>query len=270
MLKKDFNNLIDCLVTDSKNFSDTECFNLNSEKEKTYILQKAQRIKQTIDYFEYFLQKEDFRNHECKILDIGTSPFTFLYRKYFDVKVFTIDITELLERRCNLNNIIFRKCDLLKEDIPFNDNEFDIIIFTEVFEHLIGPPQKIFYRIRKVLNDKGVLVLSTPNLVSYYNRLKLLSGTTVLPPAYSVFKEEIDGDLVSGYGHWRKYTMSEIKELLRRYCFDIIRCTYILKPEIEIKKSKMTGLLKKIILKALFILLPASQFILVLAGKSPD
>lgn len=254
-------------MTDLKKFPDSECLYLSAEAEKKYILGKSQRIRYTIEYFNHILQSKEFKERKCKILDIGTSPFTFLFNKCFDAQISTIDLTDLYKRRCKSSNIIFEKCNILEEDIPFPDNEFDIIIFTEVFEHLISPPKPIFQRIKKVLKHNGTLVFSTPNLNSPYNILMLMLGKRILPRSYELFNEETDGDCVHGCGHWRKFTMEELIDILKRYGFKIIKYRHIIKPYINIRTSNPLRFIRRSGLKILMSMFPAAQFNLILARK---
>ena len=255
-------------MTDVKSFPDNECFSSSAKAESKYILGKAKRIMHTIHYFSYILHEKKYKDQKCKILDIGTSPFTFLYNKYFDARISSVDLTDLYKRRCELNNIVFKKCNILTEDIPFPDNEFDIIIFTEVFEHLIGPPQLIFNRIRKVLKDNGVLVFSTPNIASYYNLIMLLLGKSILTPVNLLYKEETPGNWVAhGYGHWRKFTMKELLDLLLKYQFEAIKYKRIIKPYMDIKTNNPFKFIKRLGWNAVASILPAAQFNLILARK---
>ena len=254
------------MLANIEKFPDGECFNSSAKAESRYISEKAERIRQTILYFNHILEDDEYKSRECKILDIGTSPFTFLYNKYFNAQISTIDLANLFEKRCKLNNIVFRKCNLLKEDIPFPDNEFDIVIFTEVFEHLIGPPQLIFSRIRKVLKHKGIMIFSTPNIASYYNLMMMLLGKSILTPVDLLFKEEAPGRWVAyGYGHWRKFTMKELIDLLSKYGFEILKYKRIIKPYVDIKTKNPFKFIKRLGWNAVVSVLPSVQFNLILA-----
>jgi SAM-dependent methyltransferase len=264
----DYKNLINELLAEVSRFPDKECFSSSAEAERSYILGKYQRIRLTIEYFSYILKDKKYKNRKCRILDIGTSPFTFIYNKVFNTRISTIDLTDQYKRRCGLNNIRFKKCNLLTEDIPFPEGEFDIVIFTEVFEHLIGPPQLIFGRIRKVLARGGVLVFSTPNISSYYNLVMLLAGKSILTPVNLLFKEESPGKWIAhGYGHWRKFTMKELIDLLSEYQFKVIKYKRIIKPYMDIKTTNPFKLIKRLGWNALASILPAVQFNLILARK---
>lgn len=161
------------------------------------------------------------------LLDIGTSPLTFVYRLYFQaVDVATVDLTPLLAARCEKHAITPRQCDLAREAIPFETGSFDLCVFTEVMEHLPGGPGRAFAEIKRVLRPGGVLVFSLPNAANMVNRLRLLAGRPILDPIYEVFKEDAgeqslgEGVWVHGFGHIREFTMSETLDLVRHYGFE--------------------------------------------------
>jgi len=64
-------------------------------------------------------------------------------------------------------------CDLNKEKLPYPDNQFDIIIFTEVIEHIYNPGF-VLKEINRILKPKGKLYLSTPNLINIKNKMEFL------------------------------------------------------------------------------------------------
>ncbi len=59
--------------------------------------------------------------------------------------------------------------------LPLTDSLFDIVICTEVIEHVVEVRQLI-KEINRVLKKGGKLILSTPNLVSLGNRLGMIFG----------------------------------------------------------------------------------------------
>lgn len=59
--------------------------------------------------------------------------------------------------------------------LPLTDSLFDIVICTEVVEHVVEVRQLI-KEINRVLKEGGKLILSTPNLVSLGNRLGMIFG----------------------------------------------------------------------------------------------
>ncbi|MFA5118440.1 MAG: methyltransferase domain-containing protein [Candidatus Omnitrophota bacterium] len=50
-----------------------------------------------------------------------------------------------------------------KDRFPFADKTFDMVLCSEVLEHLIHSPAHMICEINRVLKDNGVLILTTPN-----------------------------------------------------------------------------------------------------------
>jgi len=60
------------------------------------------------------------------------------------------------------NNIIEANA----EDMPFQDNSFDVVICRDVIEHVLDDA-KAFDEIYRVLNPRGYLLITTPNAYNY-------------------------------------------------------------------------------------------------------
>jgi len=88
--------------------------------------------------------------------------------------------------------------------LPFPDKCFDIVMIDEVIEHLVDT-DSIMEEINRVLTDEGQLLISTPNLASWFNRIALLFG---IQPAFSeVSFKKVYGRPGSGIvGHLRLFT----------------------------------------------------------------
>ncbi len=153
-----------------------------------------------------------------RVLDIGTTPNTLVIKKLRpDFDVWTLDLTDLLRDRCKACGVHLCTCDLGNEPMPFEDSYFDMVIFTEVLEHLFGPPTDVLRETRRVLCDDGRLILSVPNIATLYNRVKLLLGATPLPNP----DEQMKNGWVHGYGHIHEYTAKEIESLVTNSGFTI-------------------------------------------------
>ena len=65
--------------------------------------------------------------------------------------------------------------DLNKEKMPFDDENFDIVVCLETLEHTLYP-SKIIEELKRVLKKDGTMILSMPNEYNFYLRLHYLFG----------------------------------------------------------------------------------------------
>jgi SAM-dependent methyltransferase len=91
------------------------------------------------------------------------------------------------------------------DEFPFQDHQFDVVIFGEILEHLLTDPCRVLREIKRVLKPNGILILTTPNVSRLENVAKMIKGENIYDP-------------YSGYGpygrHNREYTLVELKNLL--------------------------------------------------------
>lgn len=95
--------------------------------------------------------------------------------------------------------------DIESGDLPFTDQSFDGILFTEILEHIaIRDPVSIVAEMRRVLRPGGVVIFSTPNVGNISNIYALMHGRNVFwRPA--LFYGSLDR-------HNREYTISEVED----------------------------------------------------------
>ncbi len=67
------------------------------------------------------------------------------------------------------------KCDLNVDKIPLEDKSIDIILAGELIEHI---PNTLFFLLecKRILKENGYIVLSTPNICSLKERIRMLFG----------------------------------------------------------------------------------------------
>ena len=108
--------------------------------------------------------------------------------------------------------LLFQHFNIEEDIFPYSDNEFDIVIFAEIIEHLLNDPCAVLAEIKRVLKPGGAIVLTTPNVARLENIARLLSGANIYDP-------------YSGYGpygrHNREYNQHELYQLLGHMGFEI-------------------------------------------------
>ena len=103
--------------------------------------------------------------------------------------------------------------------LPIQSESVDVVVLNEIIEHVVHTDELID-EIYRILKSNGVLLLSTPNLAAWFNRIALLLG---VQPAFSeVSYRRVYGrpgnDVV---GHLRLFTLRSLKEFLASNGFQI-------------------------------------------------
>jgi methionine biosynthesis protein MetW len=135
-----------------------------------------------------------------------------------------VDIDESALKKAVGRGVKVFKADLNSDPLPFKDGFFDAVLMEEVIEHLVNPDNAIREAFR-VLKAGGLLLLSTPNLAWWLNRLALLLGYqpywSECSTMYNVGKfKRNQGQPLSG--HLRLYTYKALKQLLELHGFKVI------------------------------------------------
>jgi 2-polyprenyl-3-methyl-5-hydroxy-6-metoxy-1,4-benzoquinol methylase len=104
--------------------------------------------------------------------------------------------------------------DLSSGSLPFDDAVMAAVFAGEIIEHLVDT-RRFLDEIHRVLRPGGLLVVTTPNLASFENRVRLLFGVY---PAWLEYE-------LSSQGHVRAYTKRTLRTHLRSTGFSIERVT---------------------------------------------
>jgi len=104
------------------------------------------------------------------------------------------------------------------EEADFQDNFFDVITLTDVFEH-IAEPGKILKKIHRILKADGILFIKVPN--GLFNLFKFyIAGLTRIQKNF---------DLFDSYEHVVHYSQKTLRRMLEKHGFKVIK-THIGKP----------------------------------------
>ncbi len=108
----------------------------------------------------------------------------------------------------------------------FPGETFDVIFCGEVIEHLFSP-DTLLSEIKSLMHKDTILILSTPNLAYYLNRIMLLFGISPFFLENSseqklgrFFKFLGQGNVTEG--HIRMFTFRALKDLLALQKFEIV------------------------------------------------
>ena len=115
----------------------------------------------------------------------------------------------------------------LRGDIATPTEQYDLIIFCEVIEHIDRPPAEILEALRKWLKPGGTLLLSTVNLVRLSNRIRLAAGK-------EIFDRYSPENLIMG--HHREYVLEELESYIKSSGFTCARLYYYSLPDSRYSK----------------------------------
>lgn len=102
-------------------------------------------------------------------------------------------------------------------DMNFKDASFDMVMLTDVIEHLHDSPRSLLLTLLDSLKDNGFLFITVPNAGNIRKRVDLLRGRTNMPP-------------FSGYywypnpwrGHIREYVYDDLVKLAQFLDLDVM------------------------------------------------
>lgn len=174
---------------------------------------------------EYYAYKQD-KKKSLRILDIGCGKkvYLFKYKKKDDI-FYGCDFFPSIDVRIDQ----YKQIDLNEENLQkkFPNVKFDIVFCGEVLEHVFSPDD-LLKEIRKMMHKESILVLSTPNLGYYVNRVLLLFG--IFPLFLENSSEEKLGRKFSflgqgneTQGHIRVFTYGALRELFDKEEFQVIK-----------------------------------------------
>jgi len=137
------------------------------------------------------------------ILDIGCATgYLGAIAKKNGNRVYGIEISESAAKMAKeiLDDVVVGNIEEI--DLPYPEKYFDIIICSDVIEHLFDP-EKVLIKLRKYVKIGGKLMVSVPNIAHYSIRWMVLRG-----------KWEYEDVGAMDYGHLRFFTRETMAQLL--------------------------------------------------------
>ena len=156
----------------------------------------------------------------ARVLDIGRSELTACLLTFYQ-RVQTLGLDPAVDdgghrELSTMDSVPHITFDLLNSgrvDTWPDCGRFDLIVFSEVLEHLHIAPEFVLAFLRSLLADGGVLICTTPNAADIAKRIRLACGRNPYERLrlYSI-----------NPGHIREYTRHELIEIARSVG---LRCT---------------------------------------------
>lgn len=114
---------------------------------------------------------------------------------------------------------------LADQTLPFEGSSFDLVFAGEIIEH-VADTDRMLEEIRRVLRPGGHLLLTTPNLLAWYNRILCVVGVTPMyvehsyrasyGPSWSLRRQ-----VGPAVGHLRIFTYTALRMVLAQSGFEV-------------------------------------------------
>ncbi len=152
------------------------------------------------------------------VLDIGSHFLhSSLLLSLLGFKVVSMDVEafweiDYIQQRANDNSltpIIENNLEKMSS-IATEHNKFDLVLFTEIFEHITFNPISFWKKIHRVIKDNGIIYLTTPNSLTIFGIARTLFNAIRLK-GIGIGVNPILRTVTYGH-HWKEYSATEIKE----------------------------------------------------------
>lgn len=166
------------------------------------------RIEGRIDFLTDHLP-----NHPVRMLDVGCAGgYIAVLAKKLGHDVRGIEINRAMADQARKLDIDVLEADV-EQPLPLDDGTFDVVHAFEIIEHLYDT-EGFLREVSRLLTPGGLLLMSTPNLNSYDNRLRVLMGQSL--PMWGASLADRHG------GHIRVFNESSAIDLLQRSGFHVV------------------------------------------------
>lgn len=195
---------------------ESEIFELNQPSEVEYFRFHKKRYER----FESFLNThfpDVSRSEKLKALDIGSHYLhssMILSELNFDVDGMDVSVfwdMDFVKKRASKFGIT----PIVENDLanmPGFQNvhdKYDLIVFTEIFEHITFNPIQLWKTIYQILKPGGKIYISTPNSLALANWARNFKNLITLQ-SVGITVDDIISKVTYGH-HWKEYSAQEIK-----------------------------------------------------------
>jgi SAM-dependent methyltransferase len=121
---------------------------------------------------------------------------------------------ELLARIPHHERISVDYFDAESDKFPYNDSEFDVVVCSELIEHLAIDPMFMLAEINRITRNGGLLVITSPNSASWPALSRILAGVHTY--SWSPYNG------TSTDRHNREYTIRELEKLAENSGYELV------------------------------------------------
>jgi 2-polyprenyl-3-methyl-5-hydroxy-6-metoxy-1,4-benzoquinol methylase len=157
------------------------------------------------------LSREYVPDPSARVLDVGRSELTAYLADYYK-NIYSMGFDPAVDdgghrEVSSMDRVPHITFDLLRSDrvSSWPDcGKFDLIIFSEVIEHLCIAPEYVLAALGSMLTERGILICSTPNAADFAKRVRMVIGRN----PYERLRL-----YAMNPGHVREYTRQELVDV---------------------------------------------------------
>lgn len=171
---------------------------------------------------EFVVQHSDRKSRPLSLLDVGPGAGleSLIYQKLLGCELNWVNLPQITGTYSASKNSKVIHNHGVKVQIGYIEADeftgtYDIIIFTDVIEHLAYNPVCTLKKLYGMLNPEGYLIVTTPSLVTTKN----YEDWRLLPPVKS---NAVDVLRITNSGHVYEYTFSELEDIFAESGFEIV------------------------------------------------
>ncbi len=205
---------------------------INKLNDKFYTDIYSQQTEDKSDFrqMEYLYQRiRSVLKNPKTILDVGCGIGTFgvIIKNHLHSNVSGLDINKKAVDTARKRGIKASISDI-EGKWPIKNNQFELVSLVQVIEHVMNPDH-LLQEANRVLKNNGYLVIATPNLAAWYNRILLPLGFQPFLTEVSTLDKTLGMKFIrkltsnrQPLGHLRVFTLRGLKDLLEHHGYKII------------------------------------------------
>ncbi len=210
---------------------------IKTQKEREYFLIHEARYKRILQEVQDMQDMKDMSDTKTRHARLAGQAFPAPLR-VLDVGCFPYHIGAALELMGHevwgiasahepIKNKKIAVINIETDKFPYKDNFFDLVIFSEVVEHLPHSPIPPLKEMHRVTRPDGHVLITTPNITRSINRGKILLGKSVMYSDEAYLENEGRGSNLY-HRHNREYTMGELKKIMVNSSWFIEKAEYVI------------------------------------------
>lgn len=138
----------------------------------------------------------------AQVIDIGGGVLAVLLSRLFGFNAMVGDVNDRAQQDVEASGLAFTLFDVFSDATP-EVRDLDLVVLTEVIEHIPEPPYVVLQRLAKVLRPGGRIFLTTPNGHRFRNLVYMALGREIL----GIYRYPEPG---MALGHQHEYTLKQM------------------------------------------------------------